>query len=81
MDIKPQNMEELNEVITATQFHPNNSNILSFSTSRGAVKCLDTRVSALCTSYCKVYSDKAGLAAQANRNFITDILNSISDFK
>lgn len=38
VDIKPDNMEELTEVITSVQFHPFNCSLLTFSSSRGAIK-------------------------------------------
>lgn len=38
VDIKPDNMEELTEVITSVQFHPFNCALLTFSSSRGAIK-------------------------------------------
>ena len=36
VDIKPVNMEELTEVITAACFHPSECNILVYSSSKGA---------------------------------------------
>nr|CDS30082.2 serine:threonine protein phosphatase 2A 55 kDa [Hymenolepis microstoma] len=48
VDIKPENMEDLNEVITCTRFHPELCNILGYSTSRGIVRLCDTRVKAVC---------------------------------
>jgi serine/threonine-protein phosphatase 2A regulatory subunit B len=51
VDIKPNNMEELTEVITAADFHPSHCNILMYSTSRGAVKLGDMRQAALCDSH------------------------------
>lgn len=77
IDIKPENMEELTEVITALQCHPQQCNTLVYSSSRGAIKMCDTRSAALCTSYPKVYADQSVTAA--SKSFITDILNSISD--
>eukprot|EP01039_Chlorochromonas_danica_P001990 gene1990-2173_t len=77
VDIKPENMEELTEVITAVQCHPQHCNIMAYSSSRGAIKLCDTRMSAICTNYAKVYSDQT--ASSASKSFITDILNSISD--
>lgn len=53
VDIKPKNMEELTEVITAADFHPSHCNIMMYSTSRGAIKLGDMRQAALCDSYCK----------------------------
>lgn len=77
VDIKPENMEELTEVITALQSHPQESNIMAYASSRGAIKLCDTRLSALCTNYPRIYSDQS--ASSASKSFITDILNSISD--
>lgn len=77
VDIKPENMEELTEVITAVQCHPSACNLLIYSSSRGAIKVCDTRLSALCTSYPRIYSDQTATAV--SKSFITDILNSISD--
>ncbi|KAF4324517.1 hypothetical protein JM18_001488 [Phytophthora kernoviae] len=51
VDIKPANMEELTEVITAADFHPTHCNTMMYSTSRGAIKLGDMRQAALCDSY------------------------------
>lgn len=53
VDIKPTNMEELTEVITAAEFHPQHCNIFAYSTSKGAVKLCDMRAAALCDQYSK----------------------------
>lgn len=53
VDIKPEHMEELSEVITAACFHPRHCNIFTYSTSRGAVKLGDMRASALCDTHAK----------------------------
>ena len=53
VDIKPANMEELTEVITAAEFHPLNCNMFAYSSSKGAIKLADMRDSALCDSYSK----------------------------
>eukprot|EP00981_Chlorochromonas_danica_P001237 scaffold268_cov210-Ochromonas_danica.AAC.32 len=63
VDIKPENMEELTEVITAVQCHPQHCNIMAYSSSRGAIKLCDTRMSAICTNYAKVYSDQTASSA------------------
>ena len=72
-------MEELTEVITAVQCHPQHCNIIAYSSSRGVIKVCDTRSSALCTTYAKVYAENS--PPTASKSFITDILNSISDIK
>ncbi len=53
VDIKPANMEELTEVITAAEFHPINCNQFMYSSSKGTIKLADMRESALCDSHAK----------------------------
>jgi serine/threonine-protein phosphatase 2A regulatory subunit B len=53
VDIKPANLEELSEVITATEFHPTHCNMFLYSSSRGAVKLNDMRMNALCDQHTK----------------------------
>lgn len=53
VDIKPENMEELTEVITAADFHPHECNLFAYSSSRGTVKLADMRASALCENHSK----------------------------
>jgi WD40 repeat protein len=53
LDIKPVNMEELTEVITAAEFHPISCNLFCYSSSKGTVKLADMRDSALCDKHAK----------------------------
>lgn len=53
VDIKPVNMEELTEVITAAEFHPNHCNQFMYSSSKGTIKLADMRQSALCDNAAK----------------------------
>jgi serine/threonine-protein phosphatase 2A regulatory subunit B len=53
VDIKPENMEELQEVITSAQFHPLHCNIFMYGSSRGSVKLGDMRAAALCDRHTK----------------------------
>lgn len=78
VDIKPRNMEELTEVITAADFHPSHCNIMMYSTSRGAIKLGDMRQAALCDTYCKLYEEPEDPEA---RSFFSEIIASISDIK
>lgn len=48
VDIKPQNMEELTEVITSAEFHPSEDNLFAYSSSKGILRLCDMRLSALC---------------------------------
>ena len=53
VDIKPANMEELTEVITAAQFHPVNCNEFIYSSSKGTIRLCDMREKALCDDHAK----------------------------
>lgn len=53
VDIKPVNMEELTEVITAAEFHPQHCNLFMYSSSKGTIKLADMRDSALCDQHAK----------------------------
>lgn len=48
VDIKPANMEELTEVITAAEFHPHHCSLFVYSSSKSNMKLADMRDSALC---------------------------------
>jgi len=53
VDIKPANMEELTEVITAAEFHPQSCNMFMYASSKGTIKLADMRESALCDTHAK----------------------------
>ncbi|SPR02050.1 unnamed protein product (mitochondrion) [Plasmodiophora brassicae] len=76
IDIKPENMEELTEVVTSAQFHPVSCNQLIFSSSRGVIRLMDMRCKALLTSPDVVFESEADLQ---DRSFFSEIVSSISD--
>ncbi|MBA0812245.1 hypothetical protein Gohar_026229, partial [Gossypium harknessii] len=53
VDVKPANMEDLTEVITSAEFHPTLCNMLAYSSSKGSIRLIDLRQSALCDSHAK----------------------------
>ena len=53
VDIKPSNMEELTEVITAAEFHPQQCQTFAYSSSKGSIRLCDMRQAALCDKHCK----------------------------
>lgn len=53
VDIKPANMEELTEVITAAEFHPVSCNVFMYASSKGTIKLADMRQRALCDEHAK----------------------------
>jgi serine/threonine-protein phosphatase 2A regulatory subunit B len=76
VDIKPENMEDLTEVITAAEFHPHHCNLFLYSSSRGVLKLCDLRVRALCDQSCREYEEPED---PANRSFFSEIIASTSD--
>lgn len=77
LDIKPENMEDLTEVITAAQFHPTHCHLFTHSSSRGVVKVCDLRQSALCQTWVKQYEAQDN--ASSRNSFFSEIIASISD--
>lgn len=78
VDIKPTNMEDLTEVITSAEFHPYQCHLLAYSSSKGTVRLLDMRQSALCDRHSKLFEEQE---APGNRSFFSEIIASISDVK
>ncbi|KAF8045597.1 hypothetical protein N665_4650s0001 [Sinapis alba] len=78
VDVKPANMEDLTEVITSAEFHPTHCNTLAYSSSKGSIRLIDLRQSALCDSHSKLFEDTA---TPTSRSFFTEIIASVSDIK
>ncbi|KAI5070495.1 hypothetical protein GOP47_0014838 [Adiantum capillus-veneris] len=78
VDIKPTNMEDLNEVITSAEFHPAHCNTLAYSSSKGTVRLIDMRESALCDRHAKLFEERE---VPGSGSFFTEIIASISDLK
>lgn len=78
VDIKPDNMEELTEVITAAACHPSHCNTFLWSNSRGSIKMADTRSKALCDEHAKVFEEEDD---PSRRSFFSEIISSIADIK
>ena len=60
LDIKPVNMDDLTEVITAATYHPTKCNLFMYSSSCGKVKLADHRQSALCDNHFTCRSSELG---------------------
>ncbi|TRZ18954.1 hypothetical protein HGM15179_008149 [Zosterops borbonicus] len=78
VDIKPANMEELTEVITAAEFHPHHCNVFVYSSSKGTIRLCDMRSSALCDQHSKFFEEPED---PSSRSFFSEIISSISDVK
>lgn len=80
LDIKPDNMENLSEVITSAEFHPRHCHLFVHSSSRGIVKMCDLRTSALCDSWARKYVEPED-RRRTPSSFFSEIIGSISDVK
>jgi len=78
VDMKPDNMEELTEVITAAEFHPKSCNMFVYSTSKGTLKLCDMRDAALCDQHSKMFEEKED---PSNKSFFSEIIASVSDVR
>lgn len=78
VDIKPANMEELTEVITAAEFHPSECNVFVYSTSKGSLRLCDMRSQALCDRHVRNYEEPED---PNFKSFFSEIISSISDFR
>eukprot|EP00762_Andalucia_godoyi_P000205 ANDGO_02371.mRNA.1 Serine/threonine protein phosphatase 2A 55 kDa regulatory subunit B beta isoform len=77
VDIKPNNMEDLNEVVTTACFHPQQCNSFIYTTSRGIIKMVDMRQNALCDNHSKMFESPE----EIEKSYFTEIVCSISDAK
>ncbi|XP_053201931.1 serine/threonine-protein phosphatase 2A 55 kDa regulatory subunit B beta isoform-like [Panonychus citri] len=78
VDIKPVNMEELTEVITAAEFHPHHCNLFVYSSSKGIIRLCDMRAAALCDRHAKIFEEPED---PTNRSFFSEIISSISGIR
>lgn len=78
VNLKPNNIEELAEIITHVEFHPKRSDIFLFSSSKNYICLCDMRESSQfrrCSTTFQVSEDPS------RKHFFTDIINSISRAK
>nr|XP_016513697.1 PREDICTED: serine/threonine protein phosphatase 2A 55 kDa regulatory subunit B beta isoform-like isoform X3 [Nicotiana tabacum] len=78
IDMKPKDMEDLTEVITSAEFHPFHCNLLAYSSSRGFIRLVDMRKSALCDHSVKILQDGG---SRGPKTLFSEIIASISDVK
>lgn len=77
VDLKPENMDELSEVITSIDLNPTNSHEFVFSSSKGIIRVGDLRSAALCDKSTKSFSDPN----YSVTGFFQELVTSISDIK
>jgi len=76
VDCKPTNMNELNEVITCSEFHPKDPHTFVYASSKGLVRMADMRIQAICDKTMRTYTDK-----KEKKSFFSEVIGSISDIK
>ncbi len=75
VDIRPPNLDNLVEVITAAEFHPQMSSSFCYGTSKGVIRLCDMRSRALCDYGTKTFAE----VDRAAKNFYQEISSSVSD--
>ncbi|CAL6327766.1 unnamed protein product [Bathycoccus prasinos] len=78
VDIKPENMEELTEVITSACFHPSHCQHFAYSSSKGTIRLADMRINASCNAASKSFEEPEPVE---KRSFFSEIIASVSDVK
>jgi serine/threonine-protein phosphatase 2A regulatory subunit B len=78
IDIKPEKIDELNEVITACKASPISDFNFVYGTSKASIRLVDMREGSSCTGKGIRFEDNSG---KQQKNFFTDIISSISDVK
>ncbi|XP_038686836.1 serine/threonine protein phosphatase 2A 55 kDa regulatory subunit B beta isoform-like isoform X2 [Tripterygium wilfordii] len=66
------------EIITSAEFHPIHCNLLAYGSSRGFIRLVDLRQSALCDHSARILQDGE---SRGSKSFFTEIIASISDIK
>ena len=81
LDLKPDNLEDLTEVITTSKFHPEHCYLFGYSNSRGQVKLHDLRDGALCGHHkeAKLLHDTTKIGGSDAESLFDELLVSISD--
>lgn len=79
VDIKPDAMEDLTEVITCAEFHSSAPHIFVYGSSKGLIRLADMRASALCDQHAKLFD--GGEKDGSERNFFSEIVASVNDIK
>jgi len=81
VDIKPDDMEELSEVITRAEFHPTHDSQLVYSSSKGLVRLCDLRESARCQRSSGRVFGHMPQSFEPDKSFFSEVISSISDVK
>mmetsp|Transcript_15267 Transcript_15267/g.24810 ORF Transcript_15267/g.24810 Transcript_15267/m.24810 type:complete len:520 (-) Transcript_15267:1377-2936(-) len=96
VDIRPEDMQTLNEVITVTEMDDSKCNIFAYGTNTGVIRLCDMREKARCDTAAREFvagvsasnktlqkKSKSGSSGDsgASKSFMQDMLGTISDLK
>lgn len=81
VDIKPDRIEHLLEVITTAAFHPTIPHCFAYATSKGTIWMSDLRTSARCDRDARLFDSKAACASDpaTKLQLFGEIMSSVSD--
>eukprot|EP01010_Urceolus_cornutus_P002419 NODE_309_length_1814_cov_243.155807_g250_i0.p1 GENE.NODE_309_length_1814_cov_243.155807_g250_i0~~NODE_309_length_1814_cov_243.155807_g250_i0.p1 ORF type:complete len:512 (-),score=101.97 NODE_309_length_1814_cov_243.155807_g250_i0:173-1708(-) len=79
VSIKPESMDDLNETITTSTFHPSQCNLFCFSTSKGITHLCDLRCNVTCDNYAAEFDASASQPSDAVDPFYAALLNGVSN--
>lgn len=75
VDMKPKSMEELDEIVTHCEFHPNNASVFLYATSKGLLHICDFRAAA---SFQTNSSLRFEVGLGQKKNAFSELINSLS---
>lgn len=78
LDVKPESLDKLDEVITKAEFHPHDPNIFLYTTSKGILHICDLRES---SSFQGRSSLQIRVGTEKKKTIFTDLVSSISSAK
>ena len=81
VDIKPERIENLLEVITRAAFHPKCPHLFTYATSKGAVLLCDMRTSSVMDRDARLFDGRAACSSDpaSKLQLFGDIISSVSD--
>jgi len=80
VDLAPESLHLLTEVLRVAEFHPSHCHLFAYGTSTGAVRMCDLRVSALCDQTSRPLGDEeGGQLRKSTSGMLNDYMVGITD--
>lgn len=85
VDIKPEDMQDLNEVMNVVDYHPSQGSLFLYGTSRANIRVCDLRERALCDNEAKSFGpgkqNNTTSPAEQSKGFFNELTQAITDAK